>query len=101
MNSETRERLRAAVWKRDGGRCQACGCACVRPRGGRLREHAGTLDHVVPRSRGGSNRLSNLQLLCFACNQLKGDSMVDPDRQHRSIDHDADIAATIREHDFR
>lgn len=24
-----------------------------------------------------------------------------PDRQHRSIDHDADIAATIREHDFR
>lgn len=86
MNSETRERLRAAVWKRDGGR----------------REHAGTLDHVVPRSRGGSNRLSNIQLLCFACNQIKGAALPVDDRQARpDIDHDADVQAVIREHDFR
>jgi 5-methylcytosine-specific restriction endonuclease McrA len=30
------------------------------------------LDHQVPRSRGGSNRASNLVLSCHACNQAKG-----------------------------
>ena len=32
-----------------------------------------TIDHVVPQSRGGSDHLDNLQLLCGACNSLKGD----------------------------
>ena len=31
-----------------------------------------TVDHVVPRSRGGTDHLENLQLLCAACNSLKG-----------------------------
>ena len=31
-----------------------------------------TVDHVVPQSRGGSDHLSNLQLLCGACNSTKG-----------------------------
>jgi hypothetical protein len=30
------------------------------------------LEHIVPRSRGGSNRVSNLTLACHACNQRKG-----------------------------
>ena len=32
-----------------------------------------TIDHVVPQSRGGTDHLENLQLLCGACNSLKGD----------------------------
>ena len=32
-----------------------------------------TIDHVVPQSRGGTDHLENLQLLCAACNSLKGD----------------------------
>ena len=30
------------------------------------------IDHLQPRSRGGSNRISNLALACHACNQAKG-----------------------------
>ena len=32
-----------------------------------------TVDHVVPQSRGGTDHPDNLQLLCGACNSLKGD----------------------------
>ena len=35
------------------------------------------VDHVVPRSEGGSNRVSNLALACGPCNDAKGASSID------------------------
>ena len=31
------------------------------------------VDHIVPKSRGGTDHLDNLQLLCSSCNRIKGD----------------------------
>ncbi len=49
------------VWQRDGGRCVECG----------MKEKL-CFDHIVPFSRGGSNTVRNIQLLCERCNLSKG-----------------------------
>ncbi len=55
---------RAAVMLRDGYACQYCGAAPGR--------HWLTVDHVVPRSRGGCHDWDNLVTACTLCNQKKG-----------------------------
>jgi 5-methylcytosine-specific restriction endonuclease McrA len=37
-----------------------------------------TLDHLIPKSRGGSNSLENLRLACFPCNKSRGNSLYPP-----------------------
>lgn len=52
---------RRAVFARDGGRCVYCGAAAT------------SLDHVVPRSRGGEHNWENVVASCGRCNHLKAD----------------------------
>lgn len=56
---------RRNLFKRDQHQCQYCGC---RPGGEEL-----TIDHVVPRSRGGASTWENCVLACVDCNKRKAD----------------------------
>ena len=57
---------RLAIYLRDGGRCLYCGAAGW---GVTWKQVAPlSLDHVVPRSQGGSNRPDNLITACVDCN---------------------------------
>lgn len=55
---------RRAVFARDGGRCQYCAGP------------AESIDHVVPRSRGGQHVWENVVAACRACNTRKRDHLL-------------------------
>lgn len=55
---------RAGVLRRDGRRCAYCG------------RRADTIDHVVPRSRGGGHTWENCVAACRSCNSKKADRLL-------------------------
>ena len=63
----TRALSRKNILLRDRHSCQYCGRACSAPEL--------TLDHVVPRSRGGRSSWENLVACCHRCNHRKGDRL--------------------------
>jgi 5-methylcytosine-specific restriction endonuclease McrA len=54
---------RRAVFGRDGHSCQYCGAA------------AESIDHVLPRSKGGNHTWENVVACCRSCNIRKGDRL--------------------------
>jgi len=58
-------RYRMAIRLGRWGRCAICGTA----------ENL-TIDHVVPKSRGGSNHVENWAVLCSECNRAKSNRFV-------------------------
>jgi 5-methylcytosine-specific restriction endonuclease McrA len=53
---------------RDGPKCYLCGRTLDRSQ-----YH---IEHIIPRSRGGTNHPSNLAVACVPCNYRKGDAYV-------------------------
>jgi 5-methylcytosine-specific restriction endonuclease McrA len=56
------------LYSRDKGVCQYCSK--------HIGITAGTIDHVIPRSRGGLNVWENVALACGPCNYSKGDRLL-------------------------
>lgn len=52
-----------AVFQKTGGHCGYCGCT--------LDFESFTADHILPRSKGGGNEISNLLPCCNPCNRSK------------------------------
>jgi 5-methylcytosine-specific restriction endonuclease McrA len=65
---QTRALSRKNILLRDRNTCQYCGEAFAP---GDL-----TLDHVIPRSRGGDSTWENLVACCHLCNRRKGNSLL-------------------------
>ncbi len=61
------------IFRRDGGRCQYCGITKDL-----------TLDHVIPRSKGGKSTWTNLVTACKKCNSIKGDYSLEKAGMHLS-----------------
>ena len=56
---------RKNILRRDGHRCQYCGRA----------DAPLTVDHVIPRAKGGEDSWENLVAACVRCNNKKGDRL--------------------------
>lgn len=56
---------RRGVLVRDNYKCAYCG------------KSADTIDHVIPRSRGGENSYKNCVAACYKCNNKKSDRMIE------------------------
>jgi 5-methylcytosine-specific restriction endonuclease McrA len=70
---QTRALSRKNILLRDRNTCQYCGVL--------LPSAELTLDHVIPRSRGGASTWENLVAACHSCNRRKGNQMLN------EIDH--------------
>lgn len=70
-----RWRIRNLITKYRGV-CVGCGCNVTLEHNA---DDQATVDHIVPKSAGGSEDFTNLQLLCRNCNQKKGSTIIDED----------------------
>ena len=67
-NAASRQKMLRLLFERDGRKCRYCDCE--------LTLKTGTIEHLTPQSRGGSNRITNLAASCEKCNSDKS-SMTD------------------------
>jgi CRISPR/Cas system Type II protein with McrA/HNH and RuvC-like nuclease domain len=78
---------RNRIYKRDGYECVYCG------------SHKNlTLDHVVPKSKGGTNDWTNLVTSCIKCNLKKADKT--PEEARMTMKHKPHIPTLITQDNF-
>ena len=73
--------IRLKVFNRAKTKCEMCGIS--------NKVKALEVDHIIPRNKGGSDDISNLQALCYTCNSIKSDK------------DDSDLAAVRESYEYR
>lgn len=57
---------KSMIYKRDDNKCQYCGST-----------RNLTIDHIIPKSKGGQDTWENLVVACCSCNTKKGDKLLE------------------------
>ncbi len=81
MNAKARKKAFRYLFSTYKAECVWCGCRIVRvstyramkPHERRCVVAIATIEHVLPRSHGGTNKYLNLRLACASCNTSRGD----------------------------
>lgn len=69
--------IRRIVFRKHKYICTSCGVKCLHPNKENYNQsNAATLDHIIPKSKGGSHTYDNVTLLCRSCNTIKSDKIV-------------------------
>lgn len=81
---------KTAILKMYDGHCAYCG--------GKLCRGTVTIDHVFPKSHGGTRQLSNIKPSCAFCNLIKGSRSINSFRQRlkQEIDNKTKLEKEIR-----
>jgi 5-methylcytosine-specific restriction endonuclease McrA len=73
-----RTKIFYALEDRDGPGCALCGGDIIMglPSGPKGDDRGPSIDHIIPKSLGGSDDLENLQMAHWGCNRKKGNRVV-------------------------
>lgn len=75
MSRFDRNKRKRDVWEKTHGRCAHCGKYAS--------GYDRTIDHVIPKSQGGTYDLRNLMPLCRECNWKRGSRIINPETFYR------------------
>jgi len=67
------------LWNAQKGKCHFCGCDTQLrpPTQKRMKKNDATIEHMIPKIKGGNNRRANLKMSCFSCNTNRSDMNAD------------------------
>lgn len=95
LGGHQRQQHKKALWKRQKGICHYCG-QNMKKHGNEKR--SATLDHVIPKSKGGVNARWNLVLCCMQCNTRKGDAWLEESVDSEGLNPSASNGVMVQAH---
>ena len=75
---------RKLLWNISDHRCPLCGVTMVNKGKSDVANFA-TIDHIIPKSRGGTGNFENLRLICRKCNNKRGNKIEDDTLYYKDI----------------
>lgn len=72
--SKSKQRKIVRLHAQQGGKCYFCNCDThlLESTQNKMTPITATIEHLIPKSKGGTNAPSNLKMSCHQCNSLRG-----------------------------